>query len=142
MIAQIRIWSRFRRTTAVAVASGVLLAAAAGAAPAPAMAATSCAVWATTAATNGNYVWGYSYIDCPTSPQSDWVKGEIVLQFVYPQTKQSCINNINSSLQQACQTYYYCNGTGNNEWFQKAKGRDLNGGESAWIEGTHATLLC
>lgn len=136
-----------RRSAPVRFGGRLLLAAALVVAPTAAatqvFAGTPCAVWASTPATDGNYIWGYSYIDCPSSPISDWVKGEIVETFLpIPITRDDCVNNGNSSAQQSCQTYYYCNGHGTDEWFEKSKGRDSAGGESVWIEGAHVDRTC
>lgn len=110
---------------------------------APVLAGTPCAVWSGTPVTDGNYMWANSYIDCPTNPVSDWIKGELVESFgPFAFTRDDCINNANNSSQHSCQTYYYCNGHGTDDWFEKSKGRDADGGESVWIEGAHVSRTC
>ncbi len=111
--------------------------------PSTTFASTPCSVFALTPTTTGVTASGISRIDCPASPVSDWVKGEIVsLFFFIPTTQDTCINNDNNSSLHGCTSTYNCNGSGTLEHFTKVNGRDAAGGESGWRESSHVSLTC
>lgn len=109
----------------------------------PTFASTPCSVYAQTPTTTGVTASGISQIDCPASPVSDWVHGEIVsLFFFVPTTQDTCSNDVNNSTLHGCTSTYNCNGSGTLEHFTKVNGRDANGGESGWRESSHVNLTC
>ncbi len=109
-----------------------------------AAAGTPCPVWATAVYDNGVYDWGTAYMDCSSaSPSVDWVKGELIETFLpLAFTRASCVNNTNTGFRSSCQATYYCNGSGTDEYFMKAMGRDTQGGQSVWTEGPHRNVTC
>lgn len=130
-----------RRRLLVAVLSAML---ALGVFVAPVAAGTPCSVWSLSPTTDGNWAYGTSRMDCPTSPKSDWLKSELV-EWAFPGAyylRDSGVNNTDSSSVISVYTSYYCNGHGTDDWQVKANGRDKNGGESGWLWGSSNSLTC
>ncbi len=110
----------------------------------PAAASTPCSVWSLAPTTDGNWAYGTSKMDCPSSPISDWLKGELV-EWAFPGAywaRDYDINNTNSANLIQVFTSYYCNGHGTDDWQVHANGRDANGGESGWLWGSPNSLTC
>lgn len=111
---------------------------------APVAAGTTCAVTASSVSDNGVNASGTAYINCSAVPPStDWVKGELIetlLPLAF--TRANCLNDTNSPTTINCTATYYCNGSGTDEYFMKAKGRDSTGEQSVWIEGPHRNVTC
>lgn len=109
-----------------------------------ALAGTSCAVTASPVSTDGVSVWGTATIDCTgRSVFTDTIQGEVVetlgpLAF----TRASCQRIANSTGRITCTVTYVCNGSGTDEYFIKARGKDSAGNWSGWIEGPKRTLTC
>ncbi len=109
-----------------------------------AVAGTSCAVSASTVSSNGVNVWGTAAIDCTgRTVFTDTIQGEVVetlgpLAF----TRASCQLSANSTGKITCTVTYVCNGSGTDEYFIKARGKDSAGNWSGWVEGPKKTITC
>jgi hypothetical protein len=140
---------RTRRSTSTKLvqllAAVALMATYVGGAGAPiTVAGTSCAVYASTVSTDGVKVWGTATIDCTgRTVFTETIQGEVIetlgpLAF----TRASCQVIANSTGKIKCTTTYVCNGSGTDEYFIKARGKDSAGNWSVWINGPKRTLTC
>jgi hypothetical protein len=109
----------------------------------PASANTPCSVWTNATWTNGVTMWARGWIDCPANPQSDWVWVHLREHFGPFKTIQAeAINTVNNSTAHSTTASFVCENHGTDDWSGETNGKDMNGGQSGWIQGVTTLHTC